>query len=402
MSGNTARNTSAAPRQDPATGRWGFVVDAGLGPNGKRRQARRRGFKTKKEAQAELDRIRGDARTNSYVPPAKMTVKEYVDTWLAGLPATGLRTSTIDGYRRNLDYVTDRLGARRLDSLTPHDLDQLYAQLLASGRRLKEGAGLSPRSVRYVHVTVYKALGDAVRKGTLQKNVAAAASPPSAKSTRPKEMAWWTPEQLRSFLASTADEALGPLFRVAAMTGMRRGEVCGLRWSDVDLEKGRLEVRQQLLVVRGQPDGGLVFSERTKTDHGRRSIDLDPGTVAVLKVQRARQSAHRLAMGAGWQDTHDLVFTQPDGRPCDPESVANVFNRRVARSKLPRLRFHDLRHTHVAHLIAAGEQPLLIARRLGHASAAFTQDRYGHLFEDAGSQAASAVARMVDGSSVNI
>ncbi len=102
-------------------------------------------------------------------------------------------------------------------------------------------------------------------------------------------------------------------------------------------------------------------------------------------------------MGAGWQDTLDLVFTEPDGSSPDPESVACTFNRRVARSGLPRIRFHDLRHTHVAHLIAAGEIPLLIARRLGHASAAFTQDRYGHLFEGAGSQAASAVAAMVDG-----
>ena len=102
-------------------------------------------------------------------------------------------------------------------------------------------------------------------------------------------------------------------------------------------------------------------------------------------------------MGAGWQDEHDLVFTGPDGSPLDPESVAKVFDRRVTRSGLPRIRFHDLRHTHVAHLIAAGEQPLLIAKRVGHASCAFTQDRYGHLFEDAGSQAASAVAAMVDG-----
>jgi integrase len=105
-------------------------------------------------------------------------------------------------------------------------------------------------------------------------------------------------------------------------------------------------------------------------------------------------------MGGGWSDEHDLVFSEPDGRPLDPESVAKVFARRITRSGLPRIRFHDLRHTHVAHLIAAGEQPLLIARRLGHASAAFTQDRYGHLFEEAGSQAAGAVAAMVDGALV--
>ena len=140
-----------------------------------------------------------------------------------------------------------------------------------------------------------------------------------------------------------------------------------------------------------------MFSERTKTDHGRRSIDLDAGTVATLRAQWKRQAEQKLAVGAGCFNEEGLVFTEPDGRPLDPESVAKTFTRRVARSGLTRIRFHDLRHTHVAHLIAAGEQPLLIAKRLGHASAALTQDRYRHLFDDAGSQAASAVAAMVDG-----
>jgi len=395
------RAASAEPKKDEATGTWFFTVDANPGPDGQRRQARRRGFKTKKAAQEELDEIRGKARTASYVPPATLTVREYLTKWLAGLPATGLRPSTADGYRRNCQYVIPVLGGRRLDSLSPLDLDELYSSLLATGRRQSEG-GLSPRSVRYIHVVIHKAFADAVKKGTLARNVAEVASPPSAKSARAPEMKWWTPEQLRTFLDFTADEALGPLFRLAAMTGMRRGEVCGLRWSDVDLDAGRIEVRHQLLVVRtpGAPDGGLMFSERTKTDHGRRAIDLDAATAAVLKAQRLRQRKHKMAVGAGWANgERDLVFTEPDGHPLDPESVAKVFDRRVARSGLSRIRFHDLRHTHVAHLIAAGEQPLLIARRLGHGSAAFSADKYGHLFPKAGSQAASAVAAMVDGAS---
>jgi integrase len=170
------------------------------------------------------------------------------------------------------------------------------SDLLASGLRLREG-GLSPRSVRYVHVVLQKALGDAVRKGELARNVATTATPPSAKSTRAPEMSWWTPEQLRTFLDLTSTEALGPLFRVAAMTGMRRGEVCGVRWSDVDLDLGRIEVRQQLLTLNGQ----LMFSERTKTDRGRRRIDLDPATVTVLRTQWLRQAQNRLLLGAGYQ-----------------------------------------------------------------------------------------------------
>jgi integrase len=292
------RNATAAPQKDPKTGTWLFVVDLGRGADGRRRQVKRRGFPTKKAAQAALDQVRHANQTKTYVPPAKRTLAEYLDGWLEGLPTSGLRPSTVDGYRRCLQYVAPVLGGRRLDHVTAMDLDRLYSDLLASGLRRREG-GLRPRSVRYVHTVLRKALGDAVRKGELARNVATMASPPSAKSTRAPEMAWWTPEQLRAFLDFTAMEALVPVFRVAAMTGMRRGEVCGLRWSDADLDLGRIEVRQQLLALRGE----LMFSERTKTDHGRRRIDLDPATVAVLRTQKRRQAEQRLLLGAGWTDS---------------------------------------------------------------------------------------------------
>jgi integrase len=345
-----SRNSTAAPRKDPKTGTWFFVVDVGADSDGNRRQVLRRGFATKKKAQEELDIVRGQGRTNSYVAPARLTVREYLEQWVAGLPVTGLRPSTIDGYRRNMDYVIPVLGGLRLEKITSLDLDRLYSQLLVSGRRQKPGP-LSKRTVFYIHSVLHRALSDAVKKGILSRNVADNASAPSAKSTRPPEASWWTPAELRTFLSATADEPLGPLFRVAAMTGMRRGEVCGLRWSDVDLDVARIEVRQQLNVVRspGAPDGGLVFSARTKTDHGRRSVDIDRATVAVLRTQRKRQAEQRLLVGAGWSNDHDLVFTDPAGHPLDPESVAKVFDRRVARLGLKRLRFHDLRHTHVIY-----------------------------------------------------
>ena len=384
------RSAAAAPRRDQ-NGTWLFVVDLGRDADGRRMQAKRRGFPTKKAAQEELDKLRRSVSTATYVPPSRQSFREYLDHWLAGLPTSGLRASTVDGYRRCLLYIPATLGNRRLDKVTAMDLDRLYSDLLAGGLRRRNG-GLSPRSVRYVHVVIQKALGDAVRKGELARNVGSAASPPSAKAARAPEVSWWTPAELSRFLESTASESLGPLFRLAAMTGMRRGEVCGLRWNDVDVEHARLEVRQQLTTVNGT----MLFSERTKTDHGRRTIDLDSGTTTLLKSQRARQAHDRLTVGGGYQD-HGLVFARPDGQPLDPESVAKTFDRRVARCEVTRIRFHDLRHTHVAHLIAAGEQPLLITRRLGHSSMSFTMDRYGHLFKDAGSQAASAVAAMVDG-----
>lgn len=383
---------NAGPRREP-NGTWSFVVDIGVDPGtGRRRQARRRGFGTKRTAQEEFDRLRVIAHDQLYVAPSKQTLAEYLQIWLTGLPASGLRPSTIDGYRRNLEgYIIPRLGNVRVDALTAPQLDVVYTELLESGKR-RDGTGLSKRSVRYIHTTLHKALNDGVRKGVLARNVATAAGAPSPKSTRAPEMKWWTPEQLRTFLAFTADEAVGPIFHLAAMTGMRRGEVCGVRWADIDFDAARLEVRHQLLVIAHL----LVFAERTKTDHGRRAVDLDEGTIGVLRAQRARQAAAKLLAGPGWMES-DLVFTRADGSPVDPTAIVKVFDRRVARVAVPRIRFHDLRHTHVAHLIAAGELPLLIARRLGHASAAFTQDRYGHLFKNAGSDAATRVAAMVFG-----
>ncbi len=140
----------------------------------------------------------------------------------------------------------------------------------------------------------------------------------------------------------------------------------------------------------------LVFAERPKSDHGRRTIDLDAETVRNLRRHRAAQAERRLLIGEGWQD-HDLVFCGAAGEPLNPGSVSRTFDRRARKAGVAHIRFHDLRHSHCAHLIAAGRNPKEISRRLGHASVSFTLDRYGHLMPDAGAQAAAAVAALVDG-----
>lgn len=388
----TTRNREAGPRRDEKTGTWQFVADVGTGPDGRRKQARRRGFPTKKAAQAELDRLRVRVHESTFVAIQKITLADYFAGWLSSLETAGLRPSTVTSYRRNLsNHVLPTLGGVRLQSLTPLHLDRLYAALRSTGSR-KTGGALSARTTRYIHTILRSALADATRKGLVARNVADAASPPSAKSAKAPEQAWWTPEELRRFLDMVAGEEHFALFRLAAMTGMRRGEVCGVRWADVDLDAGKLHVRQQLVTV----DHAVVLSEHPKTDHGRRTIDLDPGTVAVLRAHRAAQATTRLAMGAGYVD-RGLVFAKVDGSPLHPEAVGHVFTRRVARSGLPRIRFHDLRHSHAAHLIAARRDSLEISRRLGHASPAFTMAKYGHLMPDADSAAAAAVAALVDG-----
>jgi hypothetical protein len=178
---------SAAPQRDKKTGRWFFVLDIPPGPDGRRRQARRRGFVTKREAQAALDELRINARTGNVVQPSKLSLAAYLDGWLGGMEVAGRAAGTLASYRRNLaTHVVPHLGGLKLQALQPTHLDQLYARLLNVGRRDGKG-GLSSRTVRYVHTILRKALADAVRKGLVVRNVADLADPPTAKSAKAPE-----------------------------------------------------------------------------------------------------------------------------------------------------------------------------------------------------------------------
>jgi integrase len=379
-------STQGSVKQDKS-GRWCFVVDA-PSPDGKRHQLRRRGFKTKKDAQAELTKVLGEVQRGTFVTPVNLTVRAYLEQWVSSLPGQGRRYSTVDSYSKMLiRHVYPSVGAIELQQLRAIDLDGLYARLAEP----VEGRPLSKRSIRLVHTVIGKALADAERKGLVQRNAARLASPPSAASTRAPEMQVWTPAQLNTFLASVDGSSHTAMLRTAALTGLRRGELCGLRWAAVDLDAGRLTVNRTLLAVHGR----LVESE-PKTARSRRVVDLDPATAATIRDHRRRQREERLEMGVGYQDD-GYVFARPDGRPWNPEYVSRVFDRLVAASGLARIRLHDLRHTHTTHLLAAGVNVRIVSERLGHASVAFTLDVYGHVLPGQQASAAAAVAGLVDG-----
>lgn len=172
---------------------------------------------------------------------------------------------------------------------------------------------------------------------------------------------------------------------------MRRGEVLGLRWRDVDLETGRLRVTQQR--VRGAE--GLGYGA-PKTANGRRSVALDPATIAALRGHRVRQAEDRFAFGPGYQDA-DLVFARADGSPEDPDGVSQVFERLGRLAGLPRIRFHDLRHTHATLALSAGIHPKVVQERLGHSTISVTLGVYSHVTAGMGRQAAELAAGLIDG-----
>ena len=367
---------------------WAVVVDVGRDESGRRRQSWHSGFRTRHAAEEELAQIVGRLQNGSYVKPDSQTVAPFMREWLDSIRAT-VRASTWATYQALTErHIIPALGRIPLQKLTPARLNALYATLLRDGHRNGKG-GLSARSVRYVHVTIHKALADAVRWNLLPRNVADQASAPRQQR---REMGVWTAPQLRAFLDSAAGDRLYAAYFLAATTGLRRGEVLGLRWRDLDLNAGRLGVSQTLISVYGAP----TFST-PKTAKGRRSVALDTSTVAELKAHRLRQLEERVALGLGALKDDALVFSALTGGPYHPDSFSDRFERLIKSTGLPRIRLHDLRHTHATLALQAGIHPKVVSERLGHASIAITLDVYSHAIPALQEEAAEKVAALVFG-----
>lgn len=326
-----------------------------------------------------------------YRAPEKITLGVYLaEKWLPGQRAQ-LRPSTLDSYERNIRlHVIPRLDNIALQQLAPEDLDGFYAELLTDGRRIG-GGGLSHKTVRYIHGILHKAFADAQRKGTVLRNVASLADAPKLSSSKKRGMRVWTADQLREFLLGVAEDRVHPAFFLAAHTGMRRGEVLGLRWADVDLDRARLSVRQAIISVAYE-----VRVSDVKTGTGRRTINLDPRTVGVLRTWRKAALAERMLVGPAFAD-NDLVFPRPDGTPTHPDAFSQTFDRAVIRLDLPRVSLHDLRHTHATLLLRAGVPVKVVSERLGHANPAFTLTVYQHVLPGMQEKAATLFSELIFG-----
>jgi integrase len=382
----------AGPRKDTSNGTWWFVVDLAPGPDGRRRQAKRRGFKTKAEAQAALDELRVAGRQGAYVPPPRQRLGDYLtDEWLPAIKVT-IEDSTWASYERYLRlHVIPHLGGVRLEAVDAGMLNRLYADLLDHGRLDGKPGGLSRQSVRYVHTVLGRALGDAVRWVRLVRNPAQAATPPRAAQTKTKapEMRTWDADTLARFLDAERGTRYHVAFLFLATTGCRRGEALGLRWSDVDLDAGRASLRHTIGAIDHR-----IYEKSTPKSHRARVIDLDADTVAALRSWRTRQAEERLLLGPSYDD-RGLVFCHPDGRPYHPDRFSREFDRRVARHGVPRIRLHDLRHTWATLALQAGVDVKIVSQRLGHASATITWDIYQHVTPAMQSDAAERVANLI-------
>ena len=299
----------------------------------------------------------------------RVTVRGYLEDWLGSLGVTSLEPSTIDWYRSAVErHIIPALGATRLDRLTPTMIEAFLADRVARGRLDGKG-GLSPASVKRLRVTLHKALKAAVRKGLLMRNPMELADSPKM-PPRDVTVDVWTGDELVRFIEVTEDHRLGAVWRLAAMSGLRREELVGLQWGDVDLKAGRLSIRRAVV-----SDKGRARVKDPKTPASRRTVELDASTVATLRRWRRAQLEERLRAGTAYSD-EGWVVADELGRLMRPDRVGRLFNRLVAATDSPRITIRQLRHSHATDLLAAGEQSKVVQERLGHSSIGVTLDVY--------------------------
>ena len=313
------------------------------------------------------------------IPSDQLTVRRYLQDWLQSARPS-IRPSTWRRYEQLLRvHAIPTLGSLSLARLEPRHVQQLYAACLTHGS--------APATVRQLHAVLRRALGQAVKWGTVARNVAALASPPRVK---PYEVMTLSAAQTRTFLEAAQGDRFESLYVLALTTGMRLGELLGLRWQDVDLAAPMLQVRHTLLRLRD----GLQLTE-PKTARSRRRVSLGVSAVDALRHHRARQAAARLRLGQVWED-HDLVFANEIGKPVE---AGNLLRRSfwplLAKAELPRIRFHDLRHTAATLHLQQGVHPKVVSELLGHSSIGLTLDTYSHVLPDMQQQAVAAMDKLL-------
>ena len=394
-------NTRAAQgagsiRQRP-NGSWEARYVAGKDP-GTGKPIRKSVYgKTQKEVRQKLTQAIAAIDNGDYFEPSKMTVGEWLDIWLAEYMGDK-KYMTVKSYRGQIEnHIRPALGAIRLSHLQPHTIQKFYNELTATGCRtpkrdssggfirengkiVYEASPMSAKTVRNIHGILGKALSTAVNIGYIRNN-------PTERVTLPrvekKELSPLTDDQVKAFLVAAKQDQYGILLRVILFTGLRESEALGLTWDCIDTKAGTIKIYRQLQ-KRPQKDGGLTFAplKNNKT----RVIKPAPFVMDLLEQQRREQTAQRLAIGDQWQGWSTieerktaLVFTTTEGNGVSPGTLWNHFKRLAAEVGVPECRVHDLRHTFAVLSLQNGDDVKTVQGNLGHATAAFTLDVYGHV-----------------------
>ena len=375
--------------------RYRLVVDIGLDESGRRLQ-RTSTHDLMKDARAELARIRNEINAGTYVKESKLTLNEYLDEYLVGATRE-LRASTKRSYQGAFRCPRERLGERPIQSISKPDIERLveYMETTARKRSGPPGTGLGARSIRLTLGRLSAAFEMAMLEGLLARNVVRLVEPPTYKRRKP---ATWNEADVQTFLDLAARDRLHAVWRVS-MYGLRRGEVMGLRWSDIDLRAKTLSVRQARLCINNE-----IRIEAPKSDNGIRTLPMDDELVAALKDLHRQQSEERLRAGSGYaRYVKDLDWYVPgdaylavdaSGYPTHPEWYSDEFLRMARQAGLARIRLHDSRHTALSLMEKSGVPISIISKWAGHCDPSFTYRTYVHANDDDLKVAARSIGKL--------
>lgn len=360
-------------------GRWMSQITIGRKPDGKPRRLTLYG-KTRREAADKLTKALGDRQNGTLVGPNQVTLGQWLDTWLQGYKKARLRPTTFSSYEQQIRvHIKPAVGLIPLRDLRPDHLQWLYSQKLDSG--------LSPTSVRYIHHVLHAALEQAVKNQLVVRNVSEATEiPPAAR----REISPMTLEQVKQLLGVNTLDRLYAAILLELTTGVRRGELLAIHWTDVDLTNGVIKVEWELVRVHDFTSGAarktrLLF-QPPKTPQSRRSIPLSKEALEELIRHKARQEEEKSEIGPAYTD-NDLVFCTVDGKPLEPRNFTRHFDLLLKKAGLPHIRFHDTRHTFATLLLELGENPKVVQDLLGHSRIAVTLDTYSHVSLELGRRA---------------
>jgi integrase len=327
------------------------------------------------EVEKKLNEARANADKGLTFDAGKLTTAEYLNRWLTDSVKDTVRQRTYERYESLVRvHIVPTLGRVKLKNLTPAHVRGFYREKLDSG--------LAPRSVLHLHRTFSKALKQAVDDGLIPRNAAASVRPPQP---RKEEIQPLSREQVHTFLETVSGDRLEALYVVAITAGLRRGELLGLKWEDLDLDAGMLQVRRTLSETRE----GRIF-EAPKSGKGR-GVRLTRRATAALRAHRKAQLEEKLGRGSLWQE-NGLVFASETGTPIQGRNMMRHYKIRLERAGLPStFRFHDLRHTCATLLLKQGVHVKFVQELLGHSDVALTLNVYSHILPDMGDAAAGAM-----------
>lgn len=341
--------------------------------------------KTQKEVRQKLKELTAAIDTGTYSEPSKMTVAEWLDIWATEY-LNSVKPRTVDSYKSSIEHhIKPAIGALRLSSLSPADIQHLYNNLTNA----KTGESLSAKSVKNCHGALHKALEQAAKLGYIRTNPADKPDLPKIKRAEIKPL---NDTEIATFLQAIKGHKFERVFITTLFTGLREGEVLGLSWDCVDFNAGTVIIKQQLQKVRGS--GGEYILAPTKNGKAR-ILTPAPFVMGLLQVQRKDQLSARLRLGTAWNNPLNLVFTNEIGGNLCAQTVYLHFKKIANAAGFPDARFHDLRHSYAVAALRSGDDIKTVQENLGHHTAAFTLDTYAHVTEQMKRESADRMERFI-------